>query len=98
VGHRDAAPGDGTSAAHRPRTAPKTSIFQPQTGSPDAVADDLLDAYLREGLLVTVRLRTADLVQMEVTGTQDQSDDGQPDLHGGGHAVLPSGGQRDYSA
>jgi len=25
-------------------------------------------------------------------------DDGQPDLPGGGHAVLPGGGQRDYSA
>ena len=25
-------------------------------------------------------------------------DDGQPDLPGGGHAVLPRGGQRDYSA
>jgi hypothetical protein len=24
-------------------------------------------------------------------------DDGQPDLPGGGHAVLPGGGQRDYS-
>jgi hypothetical protein len=25
-------------------------------------------------------------------------DDGQPDLPGGSHAVLPGGGQRDYSA
>lgn len=31
------------------------------------VADDLIDEYAREGYKVTVRLRTPDLVQMEVT-------------------------------
>jgi hypothetical protein len=55
------------------RPSEDIDLFSPERGGPDAVADDLLDAYLREGLAVTVRLRTADLVQMEVTGTQDQS-------------------------
>jgi hypothetical protein len=55
------------------RPSEDIDLFSPERGSPDAVADDLPDAYLREGLAVTVRLRTADLVQMEVTGTQDQS-------------------------
>jgi hypothetical protein len=54
------------------RPSEDIDLFSPERGSPDAVADDLIDAYLREGLAVTVRLRTADLVQIEVTDTQDQ--------------------------
>lgn len=63
--------GRGTSLRplHRMGTRPSEDIdlFSADCGSPGAVADDALDAYRREGLEVTIRLRTADLVQMQVT-------------------------------
>jgi len=45
-------------------------LFSAVRGSPATVADDLSDAYRREGFAVRVSLRTDDLVQMEVTDAQ----------------------------
>jgi hypothetical protein len=42
-----------------------------------------------------LRLLALGCIQEQPTAS---GDDGQPDLPGGGHAVLPGGGQRDYSA
>lgn len=57
---------------HRMGARPSEDIdlFSADRGSPGMVADDVLDAYRREGFRVTVRLRTADLVQMLVTDPQ----------------------------
>jgi predicted nucleotidyltransferase component of viral defense system len=55
------------------RPSEDIDLFSAERGSPDAVADDLLDVYRREGFTVAVRRRTPDLVQMEITDTQDQS-------------------------
>ena len=57
---------------HRMSTRPSEDIdlFSAERGSPGAVADDVLNAYRGEGLEVTVRLRTADLVQLQVTDAQ----------------------------
>lgn len=48
------------------RPSEDIDLFSPVRGTPAAVADDLIGAYRREGLAVTVSLRTGDLVQMEV--------------------------------
>jgi hypothetical protein len=48
------------------RPSEDVDLFSPERGGPGMVADDLIDEYAREGLKVTVRLRTPDLVQMDV--------------------------------
>jgi hypothetical protein len=55
------------------RPSEDIDLFSAERGSPAAVADDLLDAYTREGFTVTVVLRTADLVQLEVSDAHDRS-------------------------
>jgi hypothetical protein len=52
------------------RASEDIDLFSAERGSPVTVADDLLDAYARAGFTVIVGLRTADLVQMEVTDAQ----------------------------
>jgi hypothetical protein len=52
------------------RPSEDIDLFSAERGSPAAVADDLLGAYTREGFTVSVGLRTADLVQIEVTDAQ----------------------------
>ena len=52
------------------RPSEDIDLFSAQRGSPTAVADDVLDAFTRAGFTVIVGLRTADLVQMEVTDAQ----------------------------
>jgi hypothetical protein len=54
------------------RPSEDIDLLTPQRGSPDAVADDLIRAYASDGLTVEVQLRTADLVQMEVTDPHGQ--------------------------
>jgi hypothetical protein len=49
------------------RPSEDIELFTTQRGNPDAVADDLIGSYQRAGLTLEVQLRTADLVQMEVT-------------------------------
>lgn len=48
------------------RPSEDVDLFSPERGSPGMVADDLIDEYAREGFKVAVRLRTPDLVQMEI--------------------------------
>jgi hypothetical protein len=49
------------------RPSEDIDLFSAERGSPAAVAGKLLDAEAREGFTVMISLRTADLVQMEVT-------------------------------
>lgn len=48
------------------RPSEDIDLFSPERGGPGMAADELIDEYARDGLKVTVRLRTPDLVQMEV--------------------------------
>lgn len=52
------------------RPSEDIDLFSAERGSPGAAADDVPNAYRREGFEVTVRLRTADLVQLRVTDAQ----------------------------
>jgi Nucleotidyl transferase AbiEii toxin, Type IV TA system len=55
------------------RPSEDIDLFSAERGSPAAVADDLISAYEHEGFSVSVRLRTADLVQMDVADAQGES-------------------------
>jgi Nucleotidyl transferase AbiEii toxin, Type IV TA system len=55
------------------RPSEDIDLFSAERGSPAAVAGKLLDAEAREGFTVMISLRTADLVQMEVTDVKGQS-------------------------
>ena len=73
IGDRGFVLGGGHAIAlHKMSARPSEDIdlFSAERGSPGAVAEDVLDAYRREGFEVTLRLRTADLVQMLVTDPQ----------------------------
>jgi predicted nucleotidyltransferase component of viral defense system len=52
------------------RPSEDIDLFSAERGSPDAVADDVLNAYRHEGFEVAVRVRSADLVQLQVTDAQ----------------------------
>ena len=54
------------------RPSEDIDLFSAERGSPATVADKLLDAYAGEGFTVMISLRTADLVQMEVTDVKGQ--------------------------
>jgi hypothetical protein len=55
------------------RPSEDIDLFSPKRGSPTAAADELIDAYVVEGLAVSVGVRTADLVQMVVTDEHGKS-------------------------
>jgi hypothetical protein len=55
------------------RPSEDIDLFSAERGGPGAVADHLQSVFHREGLEVTVRLRTADLVQMLVADAQSRS-------------------------
>ena len=55
------------------RPSEDIDLFSPERGSPAAVADDLIDAYVSEGFSVTVGMRSADLVQIMVTDASGNS-------------------------
>jgi predicted nucleotidyltransferase component of viral defense system len=55
------------------RPSEDIDLFSADRGGPGEVAEDVLDAYRCEGFEVIVRLRTADLVQLQVTDAQARS-------------------------
>jgi hypothetical protein len=74
-----------------------------ETESPVPLQERAVPGALEEGRVRQVSERSVVVNRKgTLTGSADadtrSSDDGQPDLPGGGHAVLPGGGQRDYSA
>lgn len=55
------------------RPSEDIDLFSSQRGSPEQVADDVIAAYVRQGLRPEVARRTPDLVQMTVTDSDDSA-------------------------